>query len=139
MKNIFVIILSFLLIISCNTTTVEKPKNFIDEDKMEDIMYDLALLEGIKTQSFSNLYKVPTTTQFLKTKYKIDSLTFVQNNKYYASDINNYKHLFDRVKKRLEAESKIIVAKDSIENIKAKQIQTGEPIQNKIEEPGIVK
>jgi len=57
---------------------------------MIDIIYDLAILEAAKSQT-SGAYQYPKTTQFLKEKYKIDSLTFAQSTQYYASDMKEYK------------------------------------------------
>ena len=41
------IIMSF----GCNSNSVEKPKNLIEKDKMVAILYDISLLEAIKTQN----------------------------------------------------------------------------------------
>ena len=139
MKKVFIIIVTIFLVSSCNNNGVEKPKNLIDEDKMEDIIYDLAVLDGIRTQSYSNQFDVPTANELLKSKYKVDSLTFAQNTQYYASDIDNFKHLYDRVKNRLTEENNIIKAKDSMQKALVPQVQKDEPRQTKIEEPGIVK
>jgi Domain of unknown function (DUF4296) len=99
----FCIILFFT---SCNNAEVPKPKNLIDEEVLENIIYDMSLLEAVKTQipidkqNFSG-----KTTDYIYKKYKIDSLQFVKSNQYYATDIDNYKNLYDRVKGRLKAES----------------------------------
>jgi hypothetical protein len=49
-------------------------------------------------------------SQYIYKKYKIDSIQFVQNNKYYASNIEEYKKMFERVKSRLEKENKKVGA-----------------------------
>ncbi len=101
MKNISLLFLIFFLIISCNNTIIKKPENLIERDQMVDIIYDLSILEGMKsTNSAGNEY--PTATQFLKKKYKIDSLTYSKNSHYYSSDLIEYKKMFDEVKQRLE-------------------------------------
>ena len=139
MKNLFLLILAVFLVVSCNNNGIEKPKNLIDEDKMEDIIYDLAILDGIKTQSYAYQFDVPTAKELLKSKYKVDSLTFAQNTQYYAADIDNFKHLYDRVKNRLEEQNNKLKVKDSIQKASVKQVQIDEPRKTKIEEPGIVK
>jgi Domain of unknown function (DUF4296) len=105
--KIIAAILSFLfLLASCNKAEVPKPKNLIDEEVLENIIYDLTLLEAIKTQIPIDKQKFSgKTTSYVYKKYKIDSLQFVKSNQYYATDIDNYKKLFDRVKDRLKAES----------------------------------
>ena len=106
MKKLFFPFLTiFILITSCNETAVKAPDNLIDENKMVDIIYDLSLLDAIKTQGIANQQSYPTTTEFLKKKYNIDSITFANNSKYYASDIKNYKKMYDRVKDRLNEEN----------------------------------
>lgn len=105
MKKLLIPFLAiFVLITSCNETVVKAPENLIDENKMVDIIYDLSLLDAIKTQG-DNQKSYPTTTEFLKEKYQIDSVTFASNSKYYASDIKNYKKMYDRVKDRLNQEN----------------------------------
>jgi hypothetical protein len=103
------------LLSSCNNAVVEKPNNLLDEDKMVDIIYDLALLEALKSQGNVNHESYPTIKEFLKNKYKLDSVTFAKNSKYYASDIKKYKKIYQRVLTRLDRENvKINGAKKEI-------------------------
>lgn len=95
----------FLVVVSCNQSVVQPPENLIDENKMVDILYDLSLLDAIKIQGNNTQQTFPSTTEFLKKKYQIDSVTFANNSKYYASDIKNYKKMYDRVKERLNEEN----------------------------------
>ncbi len=95
----------FIILVSCKDSPVKTPENVIDENKMVDILYDLSLLDAIKTQGFGSQQNYPTTVQFLKNKYKIDSVTFANNVKYYASDIANYKKMYEKVKDRLNEEN----------------------------------
>lgn len=95
-----------LVLLSCNKAEVPKPKNLISEEVLENVIYDLTLLEAIKTQIPIDKQKFSgKTTSYVYKKYKIDSLQFVKSNQYYATDIDNYKIIFDRVKDRLKAES----------------------------------
>jgi hypothetical protein len=106
MKKLFFPFLAiFILFTSCNEAVVKKPDNLIDEDKMVDIIYDLSLLDAIKTQGNATQQSYPTTSEFLKKKYKMDSVSFANNYKYYASDIKNYKKMYNRVKDRLNEEN----------------------------------
>jgi Fe2+ transport system protein B len=107
------IILAFCLVVSlfsCQKSAVEKPNKQIDKDVMVDILYDLALLEAIKTQNVSVSDNTVNVSQYIYKKYKIDSIQFVQNNKYYAANIEEYKKMFEKVKSRLEAENKKVEA-----------------------------
>ena len=69
---------------------------------MVDIIYDLALLEAAKSQTSGTLI-YPKPIEFIKNKYKVDSLTFAQSTQYYASDIKDYKKMYNEVKERLNA------------------------------------
>lgn len=93
------------LITACKDKALEPPKHLIDEDQMVDMIYDLSLLDAMKMQGFGSQHNYPTAAKFLKQKYQIDSITFAENSKYYASDIPNYKKMYERVKERLSEES----------------------------------
>ena len=101
-------ILLFLLVlsVSCNNNKLEKPKNLIEEDQMVEIIYSISLLDAMKNQGIPSQSKYPTNAEFLKSKYKIDSLTFAQSSQYYASDYKKYKKMYEEVKRRLEEDSK---------------------------------
>jgi len=105
MRNSLVIIFLFFSIVSCNDNTIEKPKNLIEKDKMIDILYDLSLLDAIKTQYIDGGISSQKANEYIYKKYKIDSLQLVQSNKYYASDIEEYKKMFEKVKSKLDQEN----------------------------------
>lgn len=112
MKKIILLFIGLTAIVSsCNQNGVEKPKTLLDEDQMVSIIYDLSLLDAIRSQNIAAQNAVPTATQFLKDKYKIDSLTFAKNSQYYASDVKKYKEIYDRVKIRLDRENEKINGK----------------------------
>ncbi len=94
----------FLVMFGCKDAAVSQPDKLIDENQMVDMIYDLSLLDAMKSQN-PNQLKYPTATEFLQKKYQIDSLTFVKNSQYYASDVKNYKKLYEKVKARLAEES----------------------------------
>lgn len=124
MKKIILLFIAISLVTSgCKDATIEKPKNLIERDKMVDIIYDLAIIEASRTQSY-NSQAYPKSIVFLKNKYKVDSLTFAKSTQYYASDLKEYKKIYDEVKQRLNAE-----------NVK---LNGGKPIKQNLEE-GIVK
>jgi len=110
----FVAIFTFLLIlIGCKDEAVQKPANLIAEDKMIDILSDIVVLEAIKVENQESLTKRGIEeNQYIYKKYKIDSLQFVKSNKFYASDINAYEKMYQKVadkiaKKRAETDSLI--------------------------------
>ena len=100
-----------LLFVSCKEEVVAKPDQLIAKDKMLDIMYDIAVLEGIKYQNPTSLdsNKINSTTYIYK-KYKIDSIQLAQSNVYYASDYVAYKDMYDTLVKRIERKKSLIDA-----------------------------
>jgi len=110
---------------ACAKPAVEKPDNLIDEGKMVDIMYDLSLLESIKSQkpiSFETNHINPST--YIYKKYKIDSLQFAKSSQYYATDLEKYKAMYDKVAKRIEAKKFSV---DSIIVKKGGKVPTANP------------
>lgn len=101
----------FALAISLGACTngPEKPEKFIDEDKMISILYDVAVIDAIKSYSLNTTHDYPVNSQlYILKKYQVDSLQFAQNNHYYAADMVRYKKMFEKVNQLLEAEKKKI-------------------------------
>ncbi len=101
-KNILMVL---LFVLAGCTTAVEKPKKLIEKDKMIDILYDISLLEAIKSQNIKGGISSQKSNEFLFKKYQIDSLQWEENNKYYATDIEEYKKMYQEVKRRIEQET----------------------------------
>lgn len=100
MKKIIILVCCTLSFLSCNNS-VEKPKNLIERDKMVDVLYDISILEAIKNQNINGGITTKMGNEYIFKKYKIDSIQFVKSNKYYASDIDAYKKMFEEVKERI--------------------------------------
>ncbi|SHL84784.1 DUF4296 domain-containing protein [Flavobacterium chilense] len=119
MKNCILILLILLLSVSCKKDLVKQPARLIERGKMIDIMYDLSLLDAMKYQSPATIDSINTDpTKFILKKYKVDSLQFAESNKYYATDYENYKDMFDEIGKRLAVTQR---ATDSIVKIEEKK------------------
>ena len=114
---------------SCTKNTVEKPSNLISKENMINIIYDLSLLEAIRTQAatVSQNYAVKPNAYIYK-KYKIDSLQFANSNQYYASQIDSYKELYNQVNLRLEANLKMA---DSTAKVKGEKAENPESTTKK--------
>jgi PBP1b-binding outer membrane lipoprotein LpoB len=50
MKNIIFVLGVALIFASCKNEVMTKPKNLIEQDKMVAIIYDLAILEAMRSQ-----------------------------------------------------------------------------------------
>lgn len=114
--------------VSCQQNAIDKPDNLIDEDTMENILYDLALLEAIRTNNPSSLEKKNiTASTYVYDKYDIDSLQFVKSNHYYASDVHNYLKMYQRIEERLgkkKTEMDTIIAQEARQKKAPKEAKT---------------
>lgn len=143
MKKIIVLLSILIMASACsNKNEVPKPEKPIEPAVMENILYDLALLQALKSYSPEKLEenKINTKT-YIYQKYKIDSAQFAENNRYLASNIEEYKALFEKVTARLEkrkAEIDTILKKEeknSINKVKdstAKTADTSKKIFQKL-------
>ena len=111
MKKSIALVCLLFLVIGCHTSTIEKPASLIDKDKMTEILYDMSLLEAIKTQNINGGISNKAANEYIYKKYKIDSIQFIKSNKYYASNMEEYKKMFEKIKERLNKE----VAKTDVE------------------------
>ncbi|MBM6500967.1 MAG: DUF4296 domain-containing protein [Flavobacterium sp.] len=114
MKKIFFFCVVFLAV-SCNNSVIEKPSNLIEKDKMVDILYDISLLETVKSQGIKRGFTQSEINQYILKKYKIDSLQLISSNKYYASDAEEYKRMFEKVKAKLDEDDKKVTGKTAAE------------------------
>jgi hypothetical protein len=114
MKKIFFFCVVFLAV-SCNNSVIEKPSNLIEKDKMVDILYDISLLETVKSQGIKRGFTQSEINQYILKKYKIDSLQLISSNKYYASDAEEYKIMFEKVKAKLDEDDKKVTGKTAAE------------------------
>lgn len=111
----FLLLVIGIVIISCSKNPVPKPDNLLDDEVMTNILFDIAVLqaaEGTMTYRLTeNNIKVNT---FIYEKYKIDSTTYYQNQKYYAANTRKYKKMHQDVLARLEKiKSESEIKKDS--------------------------
>lgn len=113
MKKVAVFVSLIFLFASCTVKNeIKKPEKLIEKDVMENILYDLALLQALKGYSPQELQKNSVNPKsYIYQKYKIDSIQFVENNKYYSSDIEEYKLMYDRIITRIDKEKKDVDAK----------------------------
>jgi hypothetical protein len=100
MRRVIILFCCVFSIIGCNDG-LPKPDNLIAKDKMIDILYDISLLEAIKTQNINGGMSSKMSNDYIYKKYKIDSIQFTKSNRYYASDLEGYKKMFETVKEKL--------------------------------------
>ena len=105
MKQLLFLFLS-LFVFSCSKNPAPKPDNLLDEEVMVDIIYDISILQATDG---SMPYKLTEHTiemdEYIFEKYKIDSVTYRQNQRYYAADARKYKKIYKKVIERFEKEN----------------------------------
>jgi hypothetical protein len=134
-----ILLLSILIISACsNKNEIPKPAKPIDKAVMENILYDLALLQALKSYSPEKLTKNSINSKtYIYQKYKIDSLQFVENNKYFASDIETYKLMFENVSNRLQKE-KIEIDKVLSKELKVKTKKSQDSLEKIVKKSKVI-
>ncbi|MCJ7466516.1 MAG: DUF4296 domain-containing protein [Maribacter sp.] len=119
----------FLMLIgltSCNEKLLEKPDNLIDRGKMVQILADMAIANAAvianKSLLENNNFR---PTEYVLTKYGIDSAQFVDSDRYYASIPMEYESIYQEVESKLDQEKKEMELakklKDSLHQIELKE------------------
>ena len=106
MRKYTILFLLTVLLAACKEK-LPKPSVLIQQDKMEEVLYDLAILYGIHGSGIYYRDSIDqTTVNAIYRKYGIDSLTFIENNNYYINLPEGvYLKMQEAVLKRLEAEN----------------------------------
>ncbi|GAA0712767.1 hypothetical protein GCM10009430_03540 [Aquimarina litoralis] len=113
-----------LIAFSCqNLDKIDKPENFIEEEKMIEILTDIAFVKAAKG-SYKKVFDIEKINPelYILEKHGIDSLVFVENNRWYISQLDGYEKIFNKVKKNIEVSKikfeKLKKEEDSIKRIK---------------------
>lgn len=101
--------MSILALAGCNENLLEKPDNLISEDKMVEVLKDLAIVNAAKTTNIAVLQDNDIEPMdYIYEKHGIDSVQFVESDRYYASLPKKYEQIYKKVESRLEKETKKI-------------------------------
>jgi hypothetical protein len=103
MREWILFLLLSITLVGCKQSALEKPKNLIKEEMMIDVLYDMAIIEAIKSNN-------PPALDVYE-KYHIDSLQFAKSDQYYAVNVDIYSKMFEKVNARLEAQKKALYLK----------------------------
>lgn len=110
MNKLIKYFLLLLLIFSCKSNNVDKPKkpdNLISKNKMIAIIYDISLMNAAKGSNKKLIENEGIDPEnYIYTKHNIDSLQFVLSNEYYAYNLKTYEDIYDGVKLKLEKNRK---------------------------------
>ncbi len=107
LKKIAVFFCCIVLFAACKDIKhTPKPKNIIPEDKMVEVLVDLAKLDAVSSINPRKYEERGSVgKELLFKKYQIDSLQLLQSNRYYAEHYAINKRIYEKVAKALEAES----------------------------------
>ncbi|MBE9575525.1 DUF4296 domain-containing protein [Flavobacterium proteolyticum] len=104
MKQLLILFVA-LFVASCSKNPAPTPDNLLDEEVMVDIIFDISILQaadGSMPYKFTE-YNIEMD-KYILDKYKIDSVTYRQNQRYYAANARKYKKIYKKVIERLEQE-----------------------------------
>ncbi|MDB4292096.1 DUF4296 domain-containing protein [Maribacter sp.] len=109
MKNNWIYSVVLVLLVSCGEELIPKPDNLIPKDKMVDIIQEMAVI-NIARSTYTEILRDNEIdpTGFVLKKYNVDSLQFVESDRYYVSKPGEYEDIYEIVEKRLEAKGKAI-------------------------------
>lgn len=108
MKNYIWIVLLFL-VVACNEKLMEKPDDLIPENKMVEVLKDLAIVNAAKTTNVAVLQENDIEPMnYIFEKHGIDSIQLVESDRYYASLPVKYEQIYKKVEAELERETKAL-------------------------------
>ena len=105
MRKLFILL---ILIMSCSNQ--DSPSDLMSEEQMVNFLLDINIINSsraYRNNSDLNYYNIKDT--FLYKKHNIDSLQFVNSNKYYSSNPKQYLRIYSNLQKKMR------FIKDSIE------------------------
>ncbi len=102
---------------------VKEPGHLMSEDDMVNALYDMSVLQAMRGNTVKALEENKVDPKaYIYKKYKVDSLTFSQNHRYYASRLEQYENIQKRVKEKLLAEkTKLVPPAETQDTTKTKK------------------
>jgi Tfp pilus assembly protein PilN len=109
MKKLALLASLSMMLLSCNFNTTEKPEDLLSEDQMVAILYDLYVINAMKSGNMEYLKKHNITpANYILQKYKVDSLQFSTSDRYYAADLEVYEKLYQQVTQKLKEDKAVL-------------------------------
>ena len=91
------------IFLSCGQVDQEKPENLIGEEKMSDLIFELALFDASKGFVMKGeTARIGLNSESFYKYHNIDSLQFAESNSYYAKQPKAYLRITNVAKKKLE-------------------------------------
>jgi len=121
MKRITLLLVS-LLFLACESGP-EKPKRLLSEDEMANIIYDINMVQSMRSsQPFVLDNNNVDAKKYIYKKHKLDSLTFVQNTAWYAAHMEQYETIQKKVSDRLKKEKEALTPKADTVKVKKSDV-----------------
>ena len=102
MKNLIYLFITLLFAYSCKKDTTKKPANFIEKDKMINLIIDMKIADKARMVTNIDKKKYNNYMAYVFEKYHIDSLQFKTSSDYYTEHLEQYKEIYVKVQKRLK-------------------------------------
>ena len=99
MKNIIFILLILFVLVGCELSN-KKPDNLIDKEQMENIIFDILILNSINANSLMSKGEV-VGDEFVFERYSVDSIQFYESEIYYSKRPRDHFEIYSNVKKRI--------------------------------------
>ena len=102
MKQFIILLIASLVLFSCDDKFQnKKPEQFIEKDKMEDILFDLKLFQAARSRGFKQLKDNNfQEAEYIYHKYQIDSATLTSNLAYYSTNYKAYRKMEENIRAR---------------------------------------
>lgn len=107
MKGYIFLLLSIFVLVSCNEKPVEKPDRLINKETMIDILYDISVLQASVSFKPDIVNQNVEVEKYIYEKYGIDSLTLHQNQRFYASDVEDFNKMYKELSEKIKNEETI--------------------------------
>ncbi|MCG2460678.1 DUF4296 domain-containing protein [Flavobacteriaceae bacterium F89] len=106
-KGLYLLALLFF-VVACAEKVIKEPNNLIPMDKMEDILYDIAITTAARNINAELLRKNNVEVMaYIYAKYGIDSIQFAESDIYYASIPSNYEAIYSKILDSIKIGEKI--------------------------------
>ena len=99
MKNIIFILLILIVPLSCGLSD-KKPDNLIDKELMENIIFDILILNSINVNSLMSKIEV-ISDELIFERYSVDSIQFYESEIYYSKRPRDHFEIYSNVKRRI--------------------------------------
>lgn len=121
-SRIILFALGFFFFACQSVEKTPKPENLIPEEKMVDILVDLAKVDAAASVSEKEYRKRGSVGKdFIFEKYAIDSAQLVQSNAYYAEQFRLNQRIYEQVEAKLKIENDSLSALKEKSNKENKQ------------------